>query len=130
MVACRTQFAEPVEKRFRDPFQLLDRSGQHRIGGGAAFSVPSTASRSSRHLRKQIRARLVDIAVDQVLQAAGLASSRASTLSDLRTCRTSSQAESSTWRRSRSARPAPAPRRSSGCGSTGCASGSGPPAPG
>ena len=74
MVACtRAQFAEAVEEALGDALELLDRSRQHRVGRGARGQRAEHRFAQQQDLGEQFRARLVDVAMDQVLQAAGFA---------------------------------------------------------
>ena len=74
MVACtRAQFAEAVEEAFGDALEFLHRSRQHRIGRGARGQRAEHRLAQQQDLGEQFRARLVDVAMDQVLQPAGLA---------------------------------------------------------
>ena len=67
------QFAEAVEEAVGDALELLHRSRQHRIGRGARGQRAEHRLAQQQDFGEQFRARLVDVAVDQVLQAAGLA---------------------------------------------------------
>ena len=67
------QFAEAVEEALGDVLKLLHRPRQHRVGRGARGQGAENASRSMRYLGEQFRAWLIDVAMDQVLQVAGLA---------------------------------------------------------
>ncbi len=67
------QFAEAVEETLGDAFKVLDRSRQHRVGRRARGEGAEHRLAQQQDLGEQFRARLVDVAMDQVLQAAGLA---------------------------------------------------------
>ena len=67
------QFAKPVEEAVGDVFEPLDRSRQHRVGGGARGQGAEHRFAQQQDLGEQFGARLVDVAMDQVLQPAGLA---------------------------------------------------------
>ncbi len=74
MVDCtRAQVAEAVEEAFGGVLELRDRARQHRIGRSAAGQRAEHRLAQQQDLGKQIRTRLVDVAMDQVLQPAGLA---------------------------------------------------------
>ena len=106
------------------------RSRQHRIGRGARRQGAQHRLAHMRYLGEQFRARLVDVAMDQVLQMAGFALQPAPG-----SCRIPAPAAHrprptpAPGRRSRSARPAPRRPPNSAPRSTGCASGSAPRAP-
>ena len=67
------QLAEAVEEVVGDALQLLHRARQHRVGRGARGQRAEHGLAQQQDLGEQLRARLVDVAVDQVLQAAGFA---------------------------------------------------------
>ena len=123
----RAQFAEAVEETVGDVFEPLDRSRQHRVVGGARGERAEHRFAQQQDLGEQFGARLVDVAMDQVLQPAGFAFQQRQDLvgfphlPDVVPGRIRAP-----WRRSRSARRAPRRRRSSIPRSTGCASGSAP----
>ena len=68
-----THLAEAVEEFFGDAFELLHRAGQHRIGRGAGVERAEHGFAQQQNLREHFRIGLVDVAVNQVLQPAGLA---------------------------------------------------------
>jgi hypothetical protein len=53
--------------------EVFHRTGKHRIGRGARGQRAEHRFPQQEDFRKQLRARLIDVAMDQVLQAAGLA---------------------------------------------------------
>ena len=67
------QFAEAVEETVGDALKLLHRSRQHRVGRGARGEGARDRFAQQQYLGEQFRTRLVDVAMDQVLQAAGFA---------------------------------------------------------
>ena len=67
------QLAKAVEEAVGGALQLLDRARQHRVLGGAVGQRAQHGLAQQQDLGEQVRARLVDVAVDQVLQAPGLA---------------------------------------------------------
>ena len=69
----RAQFAKSVEEAVGDVFELLHRPRQHRIGRGARGQRAEHRFAQQQDLGEQFRARLIDVAMDQVLQAAGFA---------------------------------------------------------
>ncbi len=72
----RAQFAKAVEEAAGDVFEPLDRSRQHRVVRGARGQGAEHRFAQQQDLGEQLRTRLVDVAVDQVLQAAGFAFQR------------------------------------------------------
>ena len=69
----RAQLAEAVEEFIGDALEFRDRSRQHRVGRGARGQRAQHRLAQQQDLREQFRARLIDVAMDQVLQAAGFA---------------------------------------------------------
>ena len=69
----RAQFAEAVEEAVGDVFELLHRSRQHRVVRGARGQRAEHRFAQQQDLGEQFGARLVDVAMDQVLQPAGFA---------------------------------------------------------
>ena len=69
----RAQFAKAVKEFAGDALELLDRPRQHRVGRGARGQRAQHGLAQQQDLREQFRARLVDVAMDQVLQPAGFA---------------------------------------------------------
>ena len=69
----RAQFAEAVEEALGDALELLHRARQHRVGRGARGQRAEHRFAQQQDLGEQFRARLVDVAMDQVLQPAGFA---------------------------------------------------------
>ena len=67
------QFAEAVEETVGDVFEPLDRPRQHRVVRGARGERAEHRFAQQQDLGEQFRARLVDVAMDQVLQPAGFA---------------------------------------------------------
>ena len=67
------QLAEAVEEAVGGALQLLDRARQHRVLGGAVGQRAQHRLAQQQDLGEQVGARLVDVAVDQVLQPPGLA---------------------------------------------------------
>ena len=67
------QFAEAVEETVGDVFEPLDRPRQHRVVGGARGQGAEHRFAQQQDLGEQVGARLVDVAMDQVLQPAGFA---------------------------------------------------------
>ena len=69
----RAQFAEAVEEAVGDVLEPLDRSRQHRVVRGARGQRAEHRFAQQQDLGEQFGARLVDVAMDQVLQPAGFA---------------------------------------------------------
>ena len=69
----RAQFTEAVEEAVGDALELLHRSRQHRVVRGAVGQRAEHGFAQQQDLGEQFRARLVDVAMDQVLQPAGFA---------------------------------------------------------
>ena len=67
------QFAKTVEEAIGDALEFLHRSRQHRVGRGPRGQGAQYRLAQQQYLGEQLRARLVDVAVDQILQAAGFA---------------------------------------------------------
>ncbi len=67
------QFAEAVQEALGDALKLLDRSRQHRIGRRAGGKRTENCLAQQQYLREQFGARLIDVTMDQILQAAGFA---------------------------------------------------------
>ena len=67
------QLAEAVEEAVGGALQLLDRARQHRVLGGAVGQRAQHRLAQQQDLGEQVRARLVDVAVDQIVQPPGLA---------------------------------------------------------
>ena len=121
------QFAEAVEEALGDAFELLHRSRQHRVGRGARGEGAEHGLAQQQDLGEQLGARLVDVAMDQVLQPAGFALQQRQNLVGFphlphvvpgRTEHLGAVPDH--------ARPAPRRPPSSARRSTGCASGSAP----
>jgi len=67
------QFAEAVEKAVGDTLEFLHGPRQHRIGRGARGQRAQHRLAQQEDLGKQFGTRLIDVAVNQVLQPAGFA---------------------------------------------------------
>ena len=64
--------SKPLRKRSVTRSQLRHRSGQHRVGRRARGQRAQNRVAQQQNLREKFGARLIDVAMDQVLQAAGL----------------------------------------------------------
>jgi hypothetical protein len=68
---CSSQLAEAGEEALGDALQLCHRPRQHGIGRRAGIERAEHRLAQQQDLGEQFRAWLIDVAMDQVLQAAG-----------------------------------------------------------